>query len=433
MNILLINFLLYLSYTLWGLKKCHYLTVHNMVSLWFTFISLMGLITVHLGIYQAVFGPIHIDDISPYLYCYICFIFLLLPLRKLNYKYIELRGLSQVKGDKFKKFSYFPLLVLLIYIIVLVPDVVIAFSMDNISDVYTELRKEGADLYQHGTAVNMALWIGRKFYNWFWAIFAFFAIYSLNKWNNNNKLYFIILFLSAVVPYFLRTIIAGGRGGFVFFSIQIMIVLLPIWPYLNNVLKKRILLFSSVFIGVVMVYLVAMTVARLEDSVSETPFTSVLRYFGEPYPNLGNNLWEHVRHHLMGRRMFPELFGFEKSELTQYENFALWQDYSGVAVLNYKTIFGDFYLEFGTLPAICIVACIGVLMNLYLKHRTLYFHQVPLYSYYVVLCSTAPLWFNLRNVGDLLVIIQLLIVGYVLKRYFLNKKHNNENRNYYDS
>lgn len=423
MTILAINFCLYLIYTIYGFCKCKYLTVHNAVSLWFTIIAFMGWITVRFNIYQAVFGVIHINEFEPYLYCYICFLFLILPLKKLNYKHITLCRFNDIKETKFKRYALIPIIVLLIYIISLIPDVIIALSTENISDVYYEQRVEGTNLYNHGVLVNLIFSIGRKFYNWFWAIFAFFSIYIINKNSHGKNQYYILLFLIALLPYFLRTIQSGGRGGFLFFSIQIAILILPLWSTLNKNFKKKILILSLSCIGLFMVYLVTMTIARVEISASETPLTSVLRYFGEPYPNLGNNLWGHIKNHLMGRRMFPELFGFDEtlSGLSQYEKFSLWQSYCGVAVLNYKTIFGDFYLEFGTIPAICIIATMGLLMNQYLKKKVLYFHQLPLYAYYITICSTAPLWFNQRNTGDILVVIQCLIVAYLIKRFLYEK------------
>ena len=416
MEILLINFFLYFGYFLYNYHKEHYLTVHNAISLWFSIVAFMGVISVYTHVYQAVFGNIHINDIAPYLYCFLSFIFLVYPLRKLNFKNIRIANIESVNIDRFCRFSYFPFFVLLIYIIVMIPDVILCLSMNDISDVYNEQRMEGIDLFHHSAFIEMIFWIGRKFYNWFWALFAFFSIYCLNKKENKNKRYFILLFLLSVIPYFLRTISSGGRGGFIFFPIQVALVLLPLWGYLSNTTKKNIIKYSLVAGTLFAFYISLMTIARVADSQSETPLTSIVRYFGESYPNLGNNLYGQVKNYLMGRRMYPELFGFDNSGNTQYELFAYWQNYCGVATLNYKTIFGDFYIEFGTTITLLILFIIGSLMNFYLKKGILIFHQIPLYAYYMTMCSTAPLWFNQRNSGDLFVILQLMVVSYIIKK-----------------
>lgn len=423
MPVLVINFLLYFLYTLYGFKKCRYLTVHNAISAWFAVVSFMGIVAVYTEVYQAVFGKIHINDITPYLFCFLSFLFLIYPLRKLNCRNIELVNLDLVKEHRFKKMSYVPLLILLIYILALIPDVIVCLTMQDISDVYHEQRVEGTDLFNHSILVERIFWISRKVYNWFWAIFVFYSIYSLNNRNIKSKKYFIILFFSAIIPYFLRTIISGGRGGFIFFSIQIVLVLIPLWSILTTHTKKRVIFYSSIAVCIFALYISMMTIARFSESQSETPLTSIVRYFGEPFPNLGNNLYGHVKQHLMGRRMYPELFGFDLGNNTQYQLFAIWQHYSGVAVLNYKTIFGDFYLEFGTFYALLIIFSMGFLMNLYLSKHRLFFHQIPLYAYYVTICSTAPLWFNQKNTGDLLVVIQLLLISCLIKYYLLVKQN----------
>lgn len=422
MNVLIFNFILYFGYFLYSFRKNHYLTVHNAISLWFSIVALMGVVSVHTKVYQAVFGNIHIDDITPYVYCFLSFCFLVYPLRKLNFKNVVIENINKVDVQQFRKISYAPSLILLVYIIALIPDVILCLSMSDISDVYNEQRREGVDLFNHSGFVEKIFWIGRKCYNWFWAIFAFYSIYLINNNRIKDKKYYIFLFMVSVVPYFLSTISSGGRGGFIFFPIQIALVLLPLWSYLTNKTKMSIIKYALIAVGLFSIYIVSMTIARVSDSQSETPFTSIVRYFGEPYPNLGNNLYGHVKHYLMGRRMFPELFGFDNSGKTQYELFSIWYSYCGVATLNYKTIFGDFYIEFGTAISLLIIFSIGFIMNLYLKKGKLYFHQIPLYAYYMTLCSTAPLWFNQRNTGDLFVVLQLIIVSYIIKRFLYIKE-----------
>ena len=56
MTCLILNFFLYLLYTLFSIKKSKVFTIHNLIALWFTFVSFMGVLTVYLGIYGQVFG-----------------------------------------------------------------------------------------------------------------------------------------------------------------------------------------------------------------------------------------------------------------------------------------------------------------------------------------------------------------------------------------
>lgn len=423
MGVLTCNFCFYLVYTIHGFRKCPHLTVHNSLSLWFCFISLMGLISVYYEIYQAVFGNLHELSIVPYIFCFVCFLFLMYPLRKLNYKKIQITNIPFETDNKFNRLCYMPLFFLLLYTIVYVPSVILALAMDELSDVYTSQRIDGEELYEYSALSLTLIWIGRKCFNWFFAIFIFYSVWYLNK--GNKRFFFLcLMFIAAVLPYFLKTIATGGRGGFIWFTAQVIIILIPLWPYFTNVFKKKIYVTGIVFVLFAASYTIAMTISRVSSSSSETPLTSIIRYFGEPFPNLGNVLWKHLKNHLMGRRMYPELFGFsDNAANTQYENFAFWESIAGVPMLNYKTIFGDFYVEFGTITTLIIIFVMGFLMSKYLEKGKLKFYKLPLYAIYLDICFTAPFWFNRRNTGDLLVIIQCLILTWGLKR-LIKKTYN---------
>lgn len=425
MDVLVTNFLAYLTYAIWGFKKCPYMTVHNALSVWFAFIAFMGVLSVWEGHYEMVFGNLKELSYVPYVLCFISFLFLVYPLRKLNYKNISLLNFPSLEDRRIYNILLIPLFFLILYTIVYIPSVVTALTMGDISEVYTAQRVEGDDLYKYNSVQLLAISIGRKFFNWFFGILIFYSLWNLDRLKRGKKyrLILVLMFVSAVAPYFLRTIATGGRGGFVFFSAKIIFVLLPLWAYLSGNLRKNLLKFGTVILALGLVYSISMTIARLYsgDSV-ETPLSSIIRYFGEPFPNLGNNLWGEVKHYLMGHRMYPELFGYSQiAENSQYDNFRLWSSICGVAVHNYKTMYGDFYLEFGPFWAMIIIATMGIMMNFYIKRKSLSFTQLPLFSYYVDICVTAPLWFNRRNTGDLLIVIQCLILSWFLSK-LINKR-----------
>ncbi|WP_455673048.1 O-antigen polymerase [Phocaeicola sp.] len=422
MNTLYINLILYLTYTFWGFKKCRALTVHNILSIWFTFIALMGCICVNCGYYQIIYGRVTTLPLYPYILCFLSFIFLMYPLQKINYKKVHLINIPLTSNTKFRTYSFIPLLILILFTIAYIPSVITALTTKDISDVYDSQRIDGIDIYNYSPLANAIIWIGRKFFNWFYGIFLFYSIWNLRFQNKKEQIYLISILLVATIPYFLRTISTGGRGGFIFFTMQIIVLILPLHNYINKKLKQKFYIVCLIFIAISIPYVAAMTEGRTEGG-SESAFGAIIRYFGEPYPNLGKNIWEKTNHFLMGRRMYPELFGFtNNSQMSQYEKFRLWEFLSGIRMLNYKTIFGDFYVEFGATIAIIIIGSMGILMNRYLKRRCLSFYQLPLYSLYIDVCITAPLWFNRRNTGDLLIIIQCLIVSFLLKKIIKKKQ-----------
>lgn len=425
METLYFNTALYSLYTLYGFYQCRRLTVHNALSLWFLFISLMGCISVECGYYQAIYDTVHDIPKLPYILCFISFVFLMLPLKKLNNKNIEFRGFPDGNNLIAFKYMLIPFAFFFIYTIIYIPSSLQALSVDDMSETYKSQRIDGVDLYHYSQIELLFISIGQKVFNCCFGVVLFYSLVLFNKKRGfvykQHKKILLLMIICATFPIFLRTISSGGRGAFIFFSAQILFLILPLWYNFSSQLRKKLKIFGLCFICLGLLYSIAMTISRLSDSQHETPFTSVIRYFGEPFPNLGHVLWGKVSNYLMGRRMFSELFGYTYSDtMTQYDFFSLFEFYCGVPVLNYKTIYGDLYLEFGPVWALLIICTMGVLMNLYLKKNILYFYELPLYTYYITICTTAPLWFAQRNLGNILVIFECLILSYFIRKV-LNK------------
>ena len=425
MDTLILNFLLYLLYTIYSFLKCRYLTVHNILSIWFVFIALMGIISVNNGYYQIIYGRVSNLPLEPYLWCFISFLFLMLPLQKLNYKQILIYDVPQGSDENFITLIKLPILILFAFTIVYIPSVVMVLTLNNVSEAYHMQRVDGDELYSYSLVGKIIIWVGRKFYNWFFAILFFWSVWNINLSKKYSKFLIFVLLVSAL-PYFLRTISTGGRGGFIFFTLQLLLIVTPILFYISKKQKLKIVIFLSICATLSLPYIISMSEGRTEMG-NESSIGSIVRYLGEPFPNLGNVLWNKVNTFLEGRRMYPELFGYtvDGSE-SQYDLFREWERVSGIPMLNYKTIYGDFYVEFGPVLALILIASIGILMNMYLRRRRLSFYQIPIYAYYIDVCSTAPLWFNRRNTGDLLIVLQLIIFSYMLRKYMKSKRIKNK-------
>lgn len=421
METLYFNLLLYTLYVIYGFYKCRRLTVHNGISLWFWFISLMGCISVEYGYYQSIYGSVHDIPKIPYILCFISFVFLVMPLKKLNKKEIQITGFPDGNNLTAYKYMIIPFIFLFIYTIIYIPSSIQALGAEDMAETYKSQRIDGADLYNYSPIELLFISIGQKVYNCCFGLVFFYSLYIYNNKKGyvyrRHRINLLLMIMCAAAPIFLRTISSGGRGAFIFFSAQIVFLILPFWYKLSSQLKRKIIRVAMVFLCLFLLYTIAMTISRLSDSKHETPLGSIVRYLGEPFPNLGNVLWGKVTNYLMGRRMFFELFGYSYStQMTQYDFFSLFEFYCGVPVLNYKTIYGDFYLEFGPIWALIIICAMGILMNMYLKKDTLEFHKLPLYTYYITMCTTAPLWFAQRNLGNLLVILECLLLSYFIKK-----------------
>lgn len=108
-------------------------------------------------------------------------------------------------------------------------------------------------------------------------------------------------------------------------------------------------------------YLAAISISRLGDDEKEAG-NSVLRYFGEAFPNLGLRVWEVSDHYLMGMRTFPSVYSlFEPipNVVTKAEGIGVkhivFENISGFPIINFKTFYGDLYCEWGPILPFIII------------------------------------------------------------------------------
>ncbi|MCD8291072.1 MAG: oligosaccharide repeat unit polymerase, partial [Prevotella sp.] len=184
-------------------------------------------------------------------------------------------------------------------------------------------------------------------------------------------------------------------------------------------IKKYIVVFLASFVFVMAFYSMAITKSRFDmGQHRETPVESIARYFGESFPNLGYSFWDKVRWHPMGERLFPEVCESDVSQRFKSvdSSYYYWKLKTHVPILNFKTLFGDLYIEFGVLGALLFVIVLSKLFSLYMKGQITCYNIAVAY-YYFQICSMGFAGIT-RMSGFYLVIIALILIEcYVLKRY----------------
>ena len=92
-----------------------------------------------------------------------------------------------------------------------------------------------------------------------------------------------------------------------------------------------------------------------------------MHYFGESYPNLGLRVWpvENINHPY-GERLFPSLGLWGDSDNRSFFDAAdrsyYWVSVTNAPVVNFKTMFGDLYVEFGIIWPFVIALLTRVLI-----------------------------------------------------------------------
>lgn len=418
MDILLINFVLYIVYTLYIFKKNFKFSLYHLAWSWFTLIAFMGYYAYMIGAYSTIFKDDGKFVIEPFLFCFLSVFLLLLPIRKFQSDY-SIESYLELDQRKLAKLGSILLFFELLRFIVNFILFVTIFSTTGLSDAYENYHTEGS------SALNLAewqlkiLWITQHIHDSFFWFIPMIAIVTLNNKDIISRKWLWITFFTMsaeVLGYLSRS----ARGELLYLILKIGMMMALLWPCLESAIKKRVISASMLLGGLLFVYAIYITIDRFENSDLDTA-DGIFRYLGEPFPNLGNQLWENVRNHPMGLRFLPFLFGFEEtsSSVGDYQDF--WEMFVGVPMLNFKTIYGDFYIEFGKYGGLIGIFILSMIWMFVLRNKNIRWYMIPIWSIYWHTITMAPLYFTYRGTSKYVQILWAIIFMFIIKKYLYKK------------
>lgn len=121
--------------------------------------------------------------------------------------------------------------------------------------------------------------------------------------------------------------------------------------------------------------IISFFVGQISDSRFEDNSTqNNIRYLGEVFPNLGLRIWPVSGEHLMFERKFPDIYSLLGGEIRTFDSretmIAYYETKSKFPVNNFKSFFGDLYIEYGvSLSFIIFIFTIVVLKYLINSYR----------------------------------------------------------------
>ena len=419
---LTLNFILYLllSYKYWKKGK---VSLTFSLSIFYTAVAFMGIIIIPTGIYETVI-TIKSENVSfiPYLLCFISVYILIKPLEGVYYSKIAFGGLKNEK--LFNNIINFWIIDFILWGITKIYQLIITSSM-GFYELYNAVNSDG-NIINVLYGGNHFLLAFEKFninlQNSLVPFILCYAFYKLIREGENKKSYFIIGLV--LIVRCLAALSMGSRGNLFFTLWSFVIYYVLFFPYLNNVIQKKFIHLAIFAISIIILYLGLITIDRLANSDSETPLSSVLRYFGEAFPNLGNSFWDNVNRHPYGSRLFPDFFGSKYSAESVHDGYKFWEYYTGVPVLNFKTIFGDLYIEFGTTIALIIITTISCCFKLFLGcNKQISFWKLSFILWYFELVLQGIFGFVKSGHSNLIIFIAILLVSLFVK-LFTFKRYN---------
>lgn len=252
-------------------------------------------------------------------------------------------------------------------------------------------------------------------------VFLYLQFYRITKQQKPMFALFLLMigFGASVVP----AILQGSRGSLFFSFFALVFVYTNFKDDIPRDVKKRIYSVALVAVSMLAFYAVVISFARV-DGDADVAINKLFRYFGEPFLNLGLVYWDSTDVHTYGIRYFPKLLeifgGFELPD-SKYGIDAMREFWSNVYRVNmyyFKTLFGDLYIEFGTIGAFVVGFLVVTAGWLIKKIRNPFLCHFLLYYY----ARSIVLWgiFDFGFLQDVFIDLSYAIVFWLILSKFWN-------------
>ena len=395
-----------------------------MLSIWITIVAGLGVLSVEFGYYQAIYGEKLNFPLEAYFFSFVAFLITMWPFTLLNMKKVEYVGLSPALESMVYKTMKICLFLFSINLVIYFNAAIYSLQFEP-SEVYASQHFDGEMLYKFGPIERFCTFYISLIYN---VLAPLFLIYSLiiltRKGTNKKKLCYFFMLLMCLTALF-QSIMTGARGGIFVFVLLILIVSIPFWKNFDSKVKSTIKTFGYVFAIFVIFYVMAMTVSRFEGGAKETPFEGLMRYFGEPFPNVGHMLWDKVEMNPFGLRLYPYFFqanNIASSASSISEEFYDWESIIGVPLYIFKTEFGDFYIEFGKYLSLFIMFLYSLFFRIFIRKGRIEIAAIPIFYYFLDIAASSPMDFAKRYYFHIIVLV-LCVISYFVIRLLSNNRY----------
>ena len=362
-----------------------------------------------------MFGNKSNESLSPipYCLCFITYFILFIPFRKLS-KDVKLimPQINWLDG-----FMSVWIVVMFAYCILKFYEASISLSM-GFGEVYELRHMEGETIFDYSgnTILKRLRNIGVILQECTVPIVMLYSIYSLRNGGNKFRLFFLIIL--CFLPNILDGIGLASRGNIFSVFVKILFFVVLFKNYVTRKTKKYIVIMGLIGTFIMVSYSIIITESRLEDKNSETPIASIERYFGESFPNLGYSFWDKVHYHPMGERLFPESYGYSRKERfdSTRDYHLFWGNKTKVPILNFKTFFGDLYIEFSVIGALIFVSIFALLFRFIMGGKVTYYNIGVAYMYFQI-CSMGFAGVTKLSGLSLITWLFTFLIGYSLKMF----------------
>lgn len=426
MKVLVINALLYILTALIFLRKDKRMTIRVLVFCLFSMFALAGIYTICDGTFYSTFGNYSLSklDIIPYLGNYLLIFIMTLSIGNNNQVAFRSNGFC-VDNKIINQIEIFVIIISLVYVVMQF-EVASILSSYDFGEIYQAAHDGDLIIQFPAQWMNIAYYRTMQILDILYPVIYLIEFLKLSSGKKVTRSFVIVLLI--LIPRIMGCAIMANRGGIIFNTASFVFFMIFFWDRLPGRVKLFFKTGSAWFVVLIVFYLAAISISRLGDDEKEAG-NSVLRYFGEAFPNLGLRVWEVSDHYLMGMRTFPSVYSlFEpipnvvsKAEGVGVKHI-IFENISGFPIINFKTFYGDLYCEWGPiLPFIIIGIYLFIIKSLKMMLSNSVFSLLMSYSVYM-----AIIWglFNANKIceTDIENTITLFFIGLLLNNVVKKQK-----------
>ncbi len=418
MEVLFTNAFLYIVWFIWCYKQREKYSAFYLLSvLMYAVVACMGAYIFGNGIYEEEIRDarsLEYMSYIPYFFMFIMVVGAVSPLGTLPKFEVDW---DEKRVSRFSKVFLFFMLMHTVFFLR-------GYQFGSASDL--------GDAYHMSVSGDLGLQYSSNF-EWFFSkvfrrlsicvmpVFLYLQFYRVAK--NQKAMMSLLLLIVGFGVSMVPSILQGSRGALFFSFFLLVFVYMNFKDDISLEIKKRIYGIALGLLGLLGFYAIVISFARVDGDV-DLALNKILRYFGEPFVNLGLVYWDSTDVHTYGLRFFPkllELFGGFELPDSKYGIDALREFWSNVYRVNmyyFKTLFGDLYIEFGTIGAFVVAALVVVSGWLVKKIKNPLLCHFLLYYY----ARSIVLWgiFDFGLLQDVFIDVSYAIVFWLLISKFWN-------------
>lgn len=381
----------------------------------YVIIALMGVMVVETGLYYDLMSSYNFENapVLPYILCFVCNIMLLEPLRYIQD--IDDNDYGIFYNKRINSLVLIWSLAYVFFTVLKVNETIQTMSV-GLAESYQMRHSEGVALFQYSGPLRLIYTLLTAAQPITVPFIMFYSFIGLrDKYITSSKAYFLIVL--CFLPALLSALAKGSRGSLFMEVFCFIFFVLTFWNHVNTNIKSSVKRIMICVVGFGLAYSWLISLDRAENT-EVSAMDGIIRYFGEPFPNLVALYWDKINFHPMGTLMFGDFLPdvlpayWDPSERTKF-----WSDLIGAPTYNWKTFFGSLYLEFGSVIACAFTFGLSYIFKSVFKKLSVNLITLPLVYFYFQMCVFSFAGFTKNDETSLHQIIGVLLLMWILPKF----------------